>query len=368
MLMPDNTPSRSRVTGRGGVLSRGAASVQHAGRVGAALLNSASRPGLLLGTLAAVLLTARLLASDNTPQTASLMTPRESHIPAGRASLYARDIGRGRPILVLHGGPDFDHGYLLPDMDRLADEYRLIYYDQRGRGQSVAGVQVGDVTLASDIDDVDRIRRHFQLTSTALLGHSWGTVLALEYALRHPSSVSHLILMNPAPAAASDAVVLRKAYAARLGGDMARQNQIVAGTAYTQGDPEAVIARYRIHFRPALERSEDYERLMATMRAGFIRQGKEGILMARAVENQLMRETWGAAGYDLMPKLTSLRIPTLVVWGDHDFIPAEIATHIVEAIPNARLVTLQHCGHFAYLECADDVRKALDEFLQGAVH
>ena len=113
-----------------------------------------------------------------------------------------REIGSGRPVIVLHGGPDFDHSYLLPDLDRLSNSYRLIYYDQRGRGRSAAGVRPEDVTLASEIADLETIREHFSLDSMILLGHSWGTVLALEYARRHPERVSHLILMNPAPVSA----------------------------------------------------------------------------------------------------------------------------------------------------------------------
>lgn len=132
------------------------------------------------------------------------MVARESRIPVGKATLYAREIGRGQPIIVLHGGPDFDHGYLLPELDRLADSFRLIYYDQRGRGKSADQVLPEDVTLASDVEDLNRVMQHFQLESAAVLGHSWGAVLALEYALRHPTRVSHLILMNPAPASASD--------------------------------------------------------------------------------------------------------------------------------------------------------------------
>jgi proline iminopeptidase len=57
----------------------------------------------------------------------------ESRVPIGKASLYCREIGRGQPVIVLHGGPDFDSAYLLPELDRLADGFRLIYYDQRGR-------------------------------------------------------------------------------------------------------------------------------------------------------------------------------------------------------------------------------------------
>src|SRR5262245_23328961 len=80
---------------------------------------------------------------------ASSKNARETRVPVGNASLYARTIGKGQPTIVLHGGPDFDHAYLLPDLDRLQDVLQLVYYDQRGRGLSAAGFQPQDVTLAS---------------------------------------------------------------------------------------------------------------------------------------------------------------------------------------------------------------------------
>ena len=321
----------------------------------------------IVANLAAALVTALPPHSASALQADRGMNPSESRIPVGTpgtTSLYARAIGQGPPVIVLHGGPDFDHGYLLPNLDQFKDAFRLIYYDQRGRGRSAEHVRPEDVTLASDVEDIDRVREHFRLDTPALLGHSWGAVLALEYALRHPTRVSHLILMNPAPASASDVAVMRKAYLEKLGAEMERQREIVASAAYQAGDPEAVTARYRIHFKPALKRPEDYEKLMATMKAGFTSQGREGIVKARAVEDQLMRDTWQVAGYDLIPKLRSLRIPTLVIAGDHDFIPVEVAEHIAQAIPNAELVTIKDCGHFAYLECAGEVRNALDAFFR----
>jgi proline iminopeptidase len=317
---------------------------------------------LIVVGLSAILVTESGEAARS--QTAPGAAAREGRVSVGATSLYVREIGRGSPVIVLHGGPDFDQGYLLPDMDRLANGLRLIYYDQRGRGRSADGVRPEDVTLASDIDDVDAVRRHFALESATLLGHSWGTVLALEYAIRHPSLVSRLILMNPAPASARDVTAFRNAYAQKLGADLDRQRAIAASDAYRNGDPEVVAARYRLHFKPALSRPADYEKLMATMKAGFRRQGATGILKARAVEDRLMRDTWEIDGYDLMPRLSSLKIPTLVIAGDHDFIPVEIAEHIARAIPGARLVTLRDCGHFAYLECAGDVRKAFDDFFR----
>ena len=322
------------------------------------------RPWFIFATLGTAMLVTVTSHSTNKVQTKTKMNPTESRIKVDNTSLYARVIGEGRPVIVLHGGPDFDHSYLLPDLDRLKDQFRLIYYDQRGRGKSAENVKPEDVTLLSDLDDLGRVRQHFGLNSVALLGHSWGAVLALEYALRHPKRVSHLILINPGPASTADLTAFRKIYIEKLGSDMDRQQAIKASAAYQAGDPEAVYARYRIHFKPALARAEDYEKLMTSMHAAFRNQGSEGIVKARAVEDRLMRDTWQLPGYDLTPKIRSLRIPTIVIAGDHDFFPIEVAAHISDAIPNAQLVTIKNCGHFSYLECPSEVRKALDGFFK----
>jgi pimeloyl-ACP methyl ester carboxylesterase len=127
--------------------------------------------------------------------------------------LFCRDIGHGHPIVVVHGGPDFDHCYYLPELDRLADSFRLVYYDQRGRGRSGHGVRPEDVTLGSEIEDLDLVRSRFGLASVAVLGHSWGGVLAMEYAIRHPDRVSQLLLLDTAPASAGDWRQLRESFA-----------------------------------------------------------------------------------------------------------------------------------------------------------
>src|SRR4030095_12915475 len=148
------------------------------------------------------------------PKSATMQTSRvvdrshvhEGYAPVSGAELYFREVGRGSPIVILHGGPDFNHNYLLPDMDRLADAFRLIYYDQRGRGKSSPGVAPEDVTIESEIDDLDRLRQYFGLNAISVLGHSWGGLLAMEYATRHSDRVSHLILLSTAPASHADLV------------------------------------------------------------------------------------------------------------------------------------------------------------------
>ncbi len=291
---------------------------------------------------------------------------RESRIPVQGAELYCREVGRGTPMVVLHGGPDFDSAYLLPELDRLSDKFHLIYYDQRGRGRSADHVKPEDVSLESEMADLDQVREHFHLDKVMLLGHSWGTVLALEYALRHPEHVSGLLLMNPAPASAADISRFRKERIEQWPALMELRKAIADTAAYKEADPDAVVAYYRVHFKPALARSEDYEKIILRMQARFIDEGKEGILQSRAVEDRLVNETWASPnGYDLHPRLKALNIPALVITGDHDFFPFA-AGHIAQAIPGARLATLKDCGHFSYLECPAPLRQQIDSFFHGS--
>ena len=295
------------------------------------------------------------------PQDSQSPHPRESRVPVGSAELNVREVGSGAAILVLHGGPDFDHRYLLPDLDRLSDGYRLVYYDQRGRGDS-RRVRPEDVSLASELADLDAVRQALHLDRVVLLGHSWGTVLALEYAVRHPERVSRMILMNPAPASTTQYRRVRKARLEALGSDLDRMKAIAATDAFKRGDPDAVAAYYRIHFKAAVARPDDLERVMTSFRASFT---PERIVAGRAIEDQLMKETWASDGYDLLPRLAKVTVPTLVITGDHDFFPVSMSEEISRALPSSRLVTLGGCGHFTYLECPAEVRRSIDEFLGG---
>jgi proline iminopeptidase len=273
--------------------------------------------------------------------------------------LFCRDVGAGPPIVVVHGGPDFDHCYFLPELDRLADSFRLIYYDQRGRGRSASGVRPEDVTLGSEIDDLDGVRRRFGLESVAVLGHSWGGVLAMEYAVRHPDRVSRLILLDAGPASADDWRSFREALARRRPADVDAMRAIASTDAYARGDLDAEAAYYRIHFRITLQRPDHLEMLVARLRSNFTEQG---VVLARAIEHRLYEETSESADWDLYPALRGLEIPTLVLHGEHDFVPVEFAARIAETVPGARLSVLPGCGHFTYLEAPERVFEEISRF------
>ena len=286
-------------------------------------------------------------------------TPRERYVPIDGGSLFVRECGRGQPIILVHGGPDFDHTYLVPELDRLADTYRLIYYDQRGRGRSAPETRPDDVTIASEVADLDAVRGALGLDTVAVLGHSWGGLLAMEYAIRRPARVSHLILMNSAPASYAGWRRLRDHLRQRRAPYEDEMQRLASSAAYRDGDPDTVAAYYRFHFAGGIPLVEDLDRVIAQLRRSFTR---EGLLRGWAIEARLYEQTSAREEYDLVPALARLGMPAFVVHGDSDFVPLEIATQIAEVIPGARLVLLKDCGHFAYLEAPDQVRAALAEF------
>jgi proline iminopeptidase len=289
--------------------------------------------------------------------------PQEGYAPVENGALFYRQVGDGQPILLLHGGPDFDHTYLLPDMDRLSDACRLVYYDQRGRGKSGPEPRPDDVTIQTEIQDLEGLRKYLQLDKVAVLGHSWGGYLAMEYAIRHPDRVSHL--MNTGPASHEDFLLFQHELRRRKGVYEAELNALVSSAAFQKGDPEAVAAYYRIHFATTIQRPDSLERLLKSLRASLT---KENILRGRAIEACLFNETWLSPECDLFPRLKQLRIPTLVLHGEDDFIPAVCATHIAETIPGARFVLLRGSGHFAYIESPEEVRQEIGDFYASQNH
>jgi proline iminopeptidase len=284
---------------------------------------------------------------------------RDDYLAVPGARLYVREVGVGTPLVVLHGGPDFNHHYLLPELDRLSAALRLIYYDQRGRGKSSPGVDPEDVSIDSEVADLEHIRRHLGLEAISLLGHSWGGVLAMEYAVRHPDRVAGLILMNSAPASYADRMIPGERSRAADAESRARMRSIAETPEYAAGNIAVEAEYYREHFRAAVRRPEDLERVVGSLRVHF---SPEDIVKARAIESRLYAQTWDLPGYDLLAMLRRTRPRMLVIHGEHDIIPLECAINVAAAVPGARLVVLEDCGHFAFLDRPAEVFDAIADF------
>src|ERR1700704_5600266 len=141
------------------------------------------------------LLACRSTASSTTP----LVADAEGRIPGDGAALFYRVVGTGPDVLVMiHGGPGMDMGYMVPDFGPLAERHKLLFYDQRGGGRS--GLLRDDATLytmAHHVADLEALRRHFGLERMTLVAHSFGPAIAASYAIAHPERVARMIFMCP---------------------------------------------------------------------------------------------------------------------------------------------------------------------------
>jgi proline iminopeptidase len=115
-------------------------------------------------------------------------------MPIRDVDLFVEVTGRGHPLALMHGGPGADHWTMLP-FRQLADQFTIVLYDHRCNGRSV-GAPVSSMTWENLTADADALRQRLGFEKWALLGHSFGGKVALEYALRYPESLSHLILLD----------------------------------------------------------------------------------------------------------------------------------------------------------------------------
>jgi len=270
-------------------------------------------------------------------------------VPGGR--LFVRALGRWPTVIAVHGGPDFDHDYLRPELDILAAAGRLVYYDQRGRGRSFTG-EIPEVTIASEVADLDAVRASVGADRAVVLGHSWGALVALEYAWAHPDRVSGLVLMNPSPVS-SDGVDALQAnlMRRRTAEETARLRAFRQDRDWLRCDLALDAEYYRIHFRPAVP-ADQLEDVVGRLRRACT---EAGIVAARAIEASLYDQTWDLPGYDLESRLREIDVPTLVTSSSEDMIPLSVPRDIAGAMPAAELALLADCGHFSYLDDPDRV-------------
>ena len=109
-------------------------------------------------------------------------------------SLFVEVIGSGPPLLIMHGGPGVDHT-TMHSLRALADRFTLVFYDHRCNGRSECA-DIASMTWENLTADADQLRQKLGFERWAVLGHSFGGMVALEYALRYPHSLSHLVLID----------------------------------------------------------------------------------------------------------------------------------------------------------------------------
>ena len=264
---------------------------------------------------------------------------------ANGTGLFYVESGDGLPCLVMHGGLGFDHTYLHPWLDPLGDTLRLVYYDHRGNGRS-GRPPVDTLTFPQFCDDADALREHLGYERVAVMGHSYGGFIALEYALRYPGRLSHLLLVDTAPAF--------------------NNAEEVFANAQRKGTDEMM----EVLRAPSPAEDAELMRMMRVMAPLYFHR-YEGELADRIMADTICSASAGMRGeallaeYDVTPRLGEIRAPTLILVGRDDFIcPPAQASIMHEGISGSELLVFEESGHFPWVEERDAFFAAVRDWLK----
>ena len=264
------------------------------------------------------------------------------YIPVGPKMVH-------KPILfAVHGGPGSDHSDLKPWLTPLSEHYQIVYLDQRCNGQSER-VDVTTATYDQLADDIEALRHYLGLEKIAVLGHSFGGMIAQVYATRYPQSVTKLLLVNTAPS--YDFYKEAKEFAARIGTpeQVAKIPELFEGNIR---DDDHLIEWWDVCWDLYWH---DYKEELA----GDTGSRPIGSLdITNYTFKHLMPE------YDVRPQIAKLNVPTLIVAGRHDWITPLTQSEVMHSlIINSQLAVFEKSGHMPFIEEHEDFLNVVREFL-----
>jgi proline iminopeptidase len=267
------------------------------------------------------------------------------------AKLFCQVVGKGSPVIIIHGGPGLSQDYLLPNMAELSKNHQLIFYDQRACGRSEGNPK--DAAIDLFVEDLEAVRKSFPFKKVSLLGHSWGGLLAIKYALTYPDAIDKLILMNCFPPSQDEVEIFIQEYIKRLSPQFEELGKIEKSEKYLAGDPETVAEHMRIIFRKYCAREQDADLL------SFITPAAANV--SGAIVNETIRENLFSHPFKF--EVGQLKCKTLIVHGDKDVMPVSLAKSLHQRIPGSRLEVIEECGHFPFVEKPEELFSILETFL-----
>lgn len=292
---------------------------------------------------------------------------QEGFVDAQGVLIYYVIVGRGAPLMILHGGPGASHDYFLPYLLPLARHNRLIFVDERGSGKSEKLEDAAGYTVENMAEDAEAVRQALALGKISLLGHSCGGVLAQAYALKYGNNLTHLILCSTFSSTKAMNEMLRRMEASMT--------------------PELRKRVEKLENEGLFGHGKDYERnrypsdyMIAAWGEGYFpylyQNRPDPNYDPIAIGNMawdVYREMWGSHGeftidgnmtsVEYTDRLSTIHVPTLITVGDHDECDASLARAMQEKITGSKLVVVPKSGHMTFVDQPNMFNHAVDEFL-----
>jgi proline iminopeptidase len=272
-------------------------------------------------------------------------------------TLHYRTVGSGVPFLLLGGGPGTEVAYLAGIAQELSSSYKCILLEQRGTGRSQLPNPTPDqMTVKLFVEDIEALRASLNLDRFMILGHSWGGMLAMAYAVAHPDRVDSLILVDSGGMDLSFGANFRDNVSARASmGE--RQELEKADAAIERASDAKTLNAARISYSRLRTPFYFYDRKLAdkilALLPGDSNQQRVFLLMQNDLANH----------YDVRSGMKSLSRPVLIIQGRQDPMPETVAIEIHETVTNSQLVFIDQCGHFPWIEQPTSFYRAVRTFL-----
>jgi proline iminopeptidase len=277
-------------------------------------------------------------------------------VAAGDIELACTVVGEGTPLIVLHGAAGLGSTYMRA-LDPWAEEFQLVYYDQRGSGRTPLGdPQDWFTTLVADLEG---LRLALGFDAVNLVGHSAGAHLAALYAGLHPQTTSALVLLNSGPPLVPE---LMQRFGQAMGGrrtpaDDAERAAIEESAEFRSRQPGALERHQLNTFLPFFRDRATVERVSL----GFTD------ITAANVQSAPARVMGSLSSLNPMRVYADISCPTLVVHSELDPLPVDWSRLLAGTIPGAEYVLLENGSHFSMIEDVAALRTAVVPWLSKRI-
>jgi len=278
---------------------------------------------------------------------------REDFLNINGDSIFYKILGKGDPILFIHGGPGLDHSYLLPQMAGLSEHFQLIFYDQRACGRSSYNVDTTSISISGFMNDIEELRKELNIEKLTILGHSWGSLLAMNYGIQHAQNIKKMILVNPVSPDSEYREKEQEILISRMTTeDSLAQAHIMDSEALKNHESEAYENLFRVLYRKQFYNRDLADSLTLSFPKNFYQRSQ--------ILQHLGKDF---SSYNLYDDLQQFDFPVLIIYGDYDPLAHEVGPKLQSTIAQSQLRILKNCGHFPYIEKNEEFFREVTQFL-----